>query len=188
MKEIRSHTITFLIYAFAGIVVVLLFSQLRFVLPPHFTITSASDAFLDARSRTEAKEGHRVFQGSTIVTRDDALVMGYEDIRLVLQPHVTMRVQNISQENVSVLATRGTFFVEPGTSKDVQVCTRQVCVQATSPVMVNYITPGEIVHVRTTGTVNITYNQRTHPLRAEDELVIDELAKTTVLNGAVIEW
>lgn len=178
----------FFILTFALVVSGLIFSRLRFATPPHFTITSASDAFLDARLRTDAQIGDRVFQGSTVVTRDDALVMGYEDIRINLQPHVTMRVQDITSENISVLATRGTFFVEPGTSKEVQACTRQVCVQVTSPILVNYVTPGEIVHIRATGPVNVAYNQRTRPLRGEDELVIDELAKTVVLNGEAMEW
>lgn len=178
----------FLILAFALVVGALIFSRLRFAVPPHFAITSAGDAFLDARSRTDAQMGDHVFQGSTVVTRDDALVMGYDDVRIILQPNVTMRVQDITSENISVLATRGTFFVEPGTFKEVQACTRQVCVQVTSPTMVNYITPGEIVHIRATGSMNVTYNQRTRSLRGEDELVIDELAKTVVLNGEAMEW
>lgn len=181
-------TFYFFIIAFALVVGGLLFSRLHFAAPPHFTITSTSDAFLDARSRTDAQVGDRVFQGTSIVTRDDALVLGYGDVQITLQPNVTMRVQDITSENISVLATRGTFFVEPGTSKKVQACTRQVCVQVTSPTMVNYITPGEIVHIRATDTVNVTYNQRTRPLRGEDELVIDELAKTVVLNGEAMEW
>lgn len=176
------------ILAFVLVVGGLLFSRLRFDMPLHFTVTSAGDAFLDARSRTNAQIGDRVFQATSVVTRDDAFVMGYDDVRITLQPNVTMRVQDITAESISILATRGTFFVEPGTSKKVQACTRQVCTQALSPVMVNYITPGEIVHIRATDTVNVTYNQRTRPLRGEDELVIDELAKTVVLNGETMEW
>lgn len=176
------------ILAFVLVVGGLLFSRLRFDTPPHFTVTSTGDAFLDARSRTNAQIGDRVFQGTSVVTRNDVLDMGYDDVRITLQPNVTMRVQDITVESISILATRGTFFVEPGTSKKVQACTRQVCVQVTSPTMVNYITPGEIVHIRATGSVNVTYNQRTRPLRGDDEFVIDELAKTAALNGETMEW
>ena len=187
-KETQYNMIVWLTIAIAILVSILLFSRLRFTAPPHFTIESAGDAFLDGHTRKDARVGKPVPAGMVVVTQGDALTMAYGDTRITLQPNVTMRVREVTDGRISLLATRGTFFVEPGTNSNVEVCTRRVCANATNPLMVEYVTPGEIAHIRPTALTHVVYNDRTQTIHEGDELVVDELAQTVTLNGTVIEW
>ena len=50
-KRLQYNTLVLLTIAFTVLASTLLFSQLRFNAPPHFTVETASDAFLDGRMK-----------------------------------------------------------------------------------------------------------------------------------------